>query len=122
MNGMNERRIRRSDDPMTALHYQLAFARQEAELEAIVLSDSSGCLVAGAGAWPVCEELAAFAPLIASGSTAPEASRLAKLSEHAETHAFSIGGAEVFLCARGTAQSELMMRVAAGCRRILGDA
>lgn len=123
MNGMRtERRIRRSDDPMTALHYQLAFARQEAELEAIVLSDSSGCLVAGAGAWPVCEELAAFAPLIAHGTSAPEASRLAKLAEHAESHAFSIDGAEVFLCARGAAQSALMMRVAAGCRRILGDA
>lgn len=107
---------------MTALHYQLAFARKEADLEAIVLSDSSGCLVAGAGAWPVCEELAAFAPLIATGTAAPEASRLASVSERAEAHAFSIAGAEVILCARGAAESALMTRVAAGCRRILGDA
>lgn len=117
-----ERRIRRSDDPMTALHYQLAFARKEADLEAIVLADSAGCLVAGAGAWPVCEELAAYAPLIASGDVQNDASRLATVAEAAEAHVFSIGGAEVILCARGSAQSELMNRVAAGCRRILGAA
>lgn len=117
-----ERRIRRSDDPMTALHYQLAFARKEADLEAIVLADSSGCLVAGAGSWPVCEELAAYAPLLASGTIHNDASRVATLAEETEAHAFSIGGAEVILCARGNAQTELMERVAAGCRRILGAA
>ncbi len=56
-----DRRRRRSEDPITALHYQLSFARAEAELEALVLVDDSGCLVAGAGAWPLCEELAAYA-------------------------------------------------------------
>lgn len=117
-----ERRIRRSDDPMTALHYQLAFARQEASLEAIVLADSSGCLVAGAGAWPTCEELAAYAPLIATRASAPKASRVATIAEDAEAHSFSVSGAEVILCVRGPAQAELMTRVAAGCRRILGDA
>ena len=54
----DERRARRSDDTMTALHYQLAFARHEGGFEALVLADSSGCLVAGAGAWPTCEMLA----------------------------------------------------------------
>jgi len=117
-----ERRVRRSDDPMTALHYQLAFARKEADLEAIVLADSSGCLVAGAGSWPVCEELAAYAPLIANGVVQNDASRVATVAENAEAHTFSIGGADVILCARGGAQNELLLRVAAGCRRILGAA
>lgn len=114
-----ERRTRRSSDPMTALHYQLAFARKEADLEALVLADSSGCLVAGAGAWPTCEELAAYAPLLAVEGSAPPASRLEALAVEAETHRFSIEGAEVFLCARGAVHTELMERVAAGCRRIL---
>ncbi|MEO7327770.1 MAG: hypothetical protein ABI193_04285, partial [Minicystis sp.] len=46
-----DRRRRRSEDPITALHYQLSFSRHEAALEALVLVDDSGCLVAGAGAW-----------------------------------------------------------------------
>lgn len=117
-----ERRIRRSDDPMTALHYQLAFARDEADLEAIVLADSSGCLVAGAGAWPTCEELAAYAPLIAMGADVPASSRVAEIAETSGARSFSIDGSEVILCIRGAADDDLVLRVMAGCRRILGEA
>src|SRR5262245_44971287 len=63
-----ERRRRRSDDPITALHYQLSSVRAEAQLAALVLIDEGGCLIAGAGAWPLCEELAAYAPLLARPS------------------------------------------------------
>ncbi|HVY47147.1 MAG TPA: hypothetical protein VHB21_14770, partial [Minicystis sp.] len=78
-----ERRRRRSHDPVTALHYQLAFTRSEAGLDAVVLVDESGCLVAGAGAWPACEELAAYAPLLARPADVQSVvvgSRLAALS------------------------------------------
>jgi hypothetical protein len=34
--------------------------RAEAELEAVVVADGEGLVVAGAGAWAACEELAAF--------------------------------------------------------------
>jgi hypothetical protein len=110
-----ERRSRRSDDTMTALHYQLAFARHEGGFEALVLADASGCVVAGAGAWPTCEMLAAYAPLFADRSGPPEAGPM-------EVQKLVIDGSEVLLCARGGSAAKVpsMARAASGCRRILG--
>jgi hypothetical protein len=120
-----ERRTRRSHDPITALHYQLAFTRSAAGLDAVVLVDESGCLVAGAGAWPTCEELAAYAPLqarpekIAHGAVG---SRNAALSSEVEVRPVSLAGGEALLCGRGPsgADAELLARAVEGCRRILG--
>ncbi len=124
--GSGDRRRRRSDDPITALHYQLAHARSEARLDAVVLVDDSGCLVAGAGAWPVCEELAAFAPLLASPGAVGQAavgSRLAAIEPEVFVRPLSLDGIEALLCGRGREGSgtgaDLIARTAAGCRRIL---
>src|SRR5215472_11586768 len=62
-----ERRHQRSNDPLVALHYQLAQAGREGKVDAMVVADDSGVLVAGAGPWASCEELAAYAPLLAQG-------------------------------------------------------
>lgn len=120
----SERRRRRSDDTITALHYQLASTRGEANLEALVLVDESGCLVAGVGSWPVCEELAAFAPLLAHPSAIRDAglgTRLAALSPEVELMPLSLDGATVLLCGRGGngGRGASIARAAAGCRRIL---
>jgi hypothetical protein len=120
-----DRRRRRSDDPITALHYQLSFARSEAELEALVLVDESGCLVAGAGAWPLCEELAAYAPLLAHPGAIHHASlgsSLAALSGDVEVRTLTIDGSEVVICGRGGSKERAasIARAAAGCQRILG--
>ena len=111
MNGLSaadsspdERRRRRSEDPITALHYQLAATRWEANLDALVLVDDAGCLVAGVGSWPVCEELAAFAPLLAHPSAIRDAglgTRIAALSSHVELLRLAVDGATVLLCGRG---------------------
>ena len=66
----DDRRRRRSSDPLVALHYQLSSARTRGDLDAIVVADPSGVVVAGAGSWPLCEELAAYAPLLAEGDWA----------------------------------------------------
>lgn len=122
-----ERRRRRSDDVITALHYQLSLVRSLAELEALVLVDDRGFLVAGAGAWPACEELAAYAPLLAR----PEAirrrrveSRVASLSREVESLRLEIEGSEVLLCGRGgtSRRRAAIERAAAGCLRILAAA
>ena len=65
-----ERRKQRSTDPLVALHYQLAQSKTRSSVEAIVLADPSGVVVAGAGSWVVCEELAAYAPLFSQGQGA----------------------------------------------------
>ena len=119
-----DRRRRRSDDPITALHYQLSHTRAEAGLDTVVLVDDSGCLVAGAGAWPACEELAAYAPLLANRAaigSAAVGSRIAALEAEIEVHALEIDGAPVVLCGRGGGASRRgsIARAADGCRRIL---
>jgi hypothetical protein len=101
----DDRRRKRSHDPLVALHYQLAQARQDARLEAIVVADDSGVVVAGAGAWAVCEELAAYAPLLAQGGwTEPGArqpSRAAELRAQVDVMPVEVDGQIVLLCARG---------------------
>lgn len=99
-----ERRTRRSTDPLVALHYQLSSTRARGELDAIVVADSAGVVVAGAGSWPVCEELAAYAPLLAEGPWATMSdqvsSRVDLLRGEVEVRTLDVGGQEVLLCAR----------------------
>jgi hypothetical protein len=121
-----ERRRRRSDDPITALHYQLSAARTAGKLEAVVLVDDRGCLVAGAGAWPICEELAAYAPLLAEPAviaTAAVGTRIASLSTEVEVQTVALDGAEALLATRGGGadRSAFILRAAAGCRRIFHE-
>jgi len=109
----NERRRRRSHDPLVALHYQLSSTRREGSLDTIVVADGSGVVVAGAGSWASCEELAAFAPLIASGSHALDGVAVKRVD---------VDGDKVLLCARSTdvsARDDAMSRVAVSVSRIL---
>jgi hypothetical protein len=102
---MHERRKRRSDDPLIALHYQLAEARAAGLLDAIVVADAAGLMVAGAGSWPACEELAAYAPLLhrqpgdgALSSTA----RIDLVGRHASVARLSLDDQrDMLVCARG---------------------
>ena len=119
-----ERRRKRSPDPVTALHYQLAALRARGGLDAIVLVDDHGCLVAGAGAWPACEELAAYAPLLERRDQIVRKAvsrRIDALSSSAESLTFDVDGAEVVLCGAGGsfARGELLESATAGIRRIL---
>ncbi len=119
-----ERRRRRSADAITALHYQLSTTRTETGMDAVVLVDDRGCLVAGAGAWPLCEELAAYAPLLEDPSRIVRrtvSARIAELSEEAYAVSFDVLGSEVVLCGRGGGEGrgELLERAMVGIRRIL---
>lgn len=120
----DERRSRRSNDPIRALHLQLATVRLEAELDAVVLVDDRGLLVAGAGAWPVCEELAAFAPLLddpARITRKTVQSHLAELPYEVVSMSFGLDGTPVILCGRGGNQTrgDALGRAALGVQRIL---
>jgi len=99
----DERRQKRSQDPLIALHYQLAYARHDGDLDALVLADPSGVVVAGAGAWAVCEELAAYAPLFAQElpDSGGASDRMSELRGEVEVRSMRVDGIEVFLCARG---------------------
>ena len=115
-----DRRRRRSEDPLIALHYQLSSTRARGELDAIVVADTSGVVVAGAGSWPVCEELAAYAPLLADGSwgsmTAQVSSRVDSLRKDATVQRLTIAGQEVLLCARHKKKTEAREALEAAAR------
>jgi hypothetical protein len=122
-----DRRRKRSEDPLVALHYQLAHARHEGRLDAIVVADDAGVVVAGAGAWAVCEELAAYAPLLAQGVwNEPGAARVSRMSElrtEVDVQPVELDGQTVLLCARGGPMRMVAMeRAATGVARILKQA
>jgi hypothetical protein len=108
MTHLEDRRRKRSVDPLVALHYKLAYARKNGALDAIVVADSSGVVVAGAGSWATCEELAAYAPLLARTTgddylSLPVASRIETMRSQVGVRTMVIDGQEVLLCARSVA-------------------
>ena len=127
MTPVDERRRKRSNDPLIALHYQLAHARTEGSLEALVVADGSGVVVAGAGTWAMCEELAAYAPLLAQGQwTEPgldDTSRVAELRGEVDVQPVDVDGQTMLLCALGARggprRTATMDRAAEGVARIL---
>lgn len=123
----SERRQRRSADPLVALHYQLSTIRSEAQLDTLVLADPSGLVVAGAGAWPACEELAAYAPLLADSRwcdvSESSSARVAQIRSQVSVLALDVAGHNVLLCARGRSERDATLaRAAAGVERILREA
>jgi len=122
----DDRRRKRSHDPIVALHYQLAHARSEGRLDAIAVADDAGVVVAGAGAWAVCEELAAYAPILAQGAwTEPgmsHGSRVAELRGQVDVTPVDVEGQMVLLCSRGgQSRPGAMDRAAKGVARILAS-
>jgi hypothetical protein len=124
MTAIDDRRRKRSQDPLVALHYQLAYTRNEERLDAIVVADDCGVVVAAAGSWAACEELAAYAPILSRGAwTEPGAratSRVEELRNQVDIQSVQVDGQTVLLCSRGKgARAGAMDRAAAGVARIL---
>jgi hypothetical protein len=119
----DDRRRKRSQDPLVALHYQLASTRNEERLDAVVVADDCGVVVAAAGSWAACEELAAYAPILSRGTWSEpglrESSRMAELRTQVDIQPVIVDGQTVLLCARGSAKAGAMDRAAAGVARIL---
>ena len=98
-----DRRKKRSLDPLVALHYQLSTARAEGSVETIVLADTAGMVVAGAGSWAACEEIAAYAPLLSQDDDAT--ARISELRAEVDIRPLRISGQDVLLCSRRHRQS-----------------
>ena len=110
---------------MLALNRLLDAARRDGQLEAVAVSDASGVLVAGAGRWERCEELAAVAPL--GGALGPAndvvPTRLDVIVRRTEVRRLSIDGVEVLLTGSGggVGREAALKRAAEGCKRILTE-
>ncbi|MBC7170785.1 MAG: hypothetical protein H5U40_00070, partial [Polyangiaceae bacterium] len=103
-----------------ALRYQLEHAKTSGGLEALVLADDTGMVVASAGDSGVCEELAAVAPLM---GRAPLGMPLPPLLRGAEVavRALSMNGQDLFLASvgGGMARDALLSHSMTGVQRIL---
>lgn len=106
-----ERRTKRSADPVIALGLLLDGARRLGGYSALAVADPSGLLVAGSGHFADCEELAAHAPLKRDAQ--------AQGSERQQVHAIQVDGVQVLVTAKSAGRADLGA-VAAGCARILG--
>jgi hypothetical protein len=120
-----ERRLHRSDDALSALTRLLEAARARAGLDALAVADTAGLLVAGAGAAQTCEELAAWAPVMAraaANDATPAAS--APFGGGTSTRRVFVAGSEIVVACLGQARSaaEELDVVSAGCQRILSPA
>jgi hypothetical protein len=117
-----DRRVDRTEDALGALGKLVEASRRRTGLTALAVSDSLGLLLAGAGAHQLCEELAAWAPLVgrhADNDTVP--SCLDAYEGRTSLRRLAIDGFEVVvsLCGSGAGTSAELDAVSAGCRRIL---
>jgi len=116
---MYERRIRRSQDPYSALCLQLESSRVKGELDAVVVAIDNGLLVAGAGERSVCEALGAVAPLLESplfNGRLPSALE----GQSVEVHSIAFEGETVYVATVGRGGGDEWLRQSVGgVRRIL---
>jgi len=112
-----------AQDPLATLSHLLDQAREQAGISALAVADDVGLLIAGAGSWASCEELAARAPLlpestVAANDTMP--TRLDVLARRSEVRRITIDGMRVFVCGEGEHAAEAVADATASVRRILG--
>jgi hypothetical protein len=117
-----ERRRNRTEVALEALTRLVEASRRRAGLDAVAVSDPSGLLLAGAGAARLCEELAAWAPVVARAAdndTIPTS--LDSFDSRLRSRRLSVDGIQIvvtFCGARADEPAELDA-VSAGCARIL---
>jgi len=119
-----ERRKHRTEVALEALTRLVEASRRRTALDAVTVSDPNGLLLAGAGAARLCEELAAWAPVMgraADNDTIPTS--LDSFEGRTRLRRVSVDGIQIvvtFCGARADEPAELDA-VAAGCTRILGS-
>jgi hypothetical protein len=111
-------------DPLTTLSRLLDQAREQTGISSLAVADDRGLLIAGAGSWTQCEELAAWAPLLAetdpaANDTVP--TRLDVLARRSEVRRVTIDGMRVFICGEGDNATRAVTGATASVQRILGS-
>ena len=109
-------------DPLAMLSRLLDAARDAAGLDVLAVADDRGLLIAGAGSWANCEELAAHAPFldeyeVAANDTVP--TRLDVLARRSEVRRVTIDGMQVYVCGEGDNAKQGIAGATETCRRIL---
>ena len=120
--GRAERRHDRTTEALNALVRLLEAARKRSGLEALAVAEHAGVLLAGAGPARLCDEMAAWAPLV-EAPVANDAvpTRLDVFERRALVQRLAVDGVEIVVCGVGDAEKTRreLDTVAAGCTRIL---
>jgi hypothetical protein len=123
--GPTERRQDRTTEALSALVRLLEAARKRSGLEALAVAENAGVLLAGAGPARLCDELAAWAPLV-EGPAANDAvpTRLDVFERRALVQRLAVDGVEIVVCGLGDEEKTRreLDGVAKGCTRILTNA
>ncbi|MCA9575914.1 MAG: hypothetical protein H6726_06980 [Sandaracinaceae bacterium] len=117
---LQERRQQRTNERDAALRYQLEHSRARGGLEALVLADQQGMVVASAGAAEVCEELGAIAPLMTRSVMGMPLPPLLRGGE-VVVRPLRLYGQDLYLACigGGVARDALMSNSVTGVQRIL---
>lgn len=115
-----ERRRRRSEDRQLALRYQLESAQNRGGLEALALADADGLILASVGESEVCEELGAFAPLVARSALGMRLPPMLRGGDVAVRSVSTYGQKLYLACVGGgVARDAVMGHSVSGVERIL---
>ena len=118
-----ERRVRRATTTTLALNYQLDQCCKEGDMEAMVVADSDGLPLAGAGDAYACDEVAARMVLVGPRISSFDGTLLGDQKQwNVQMTKVRIDGAELLVCAVGgtaAARKKQIARGAAGALRIL---
>ena len=118
----DERRRKRSDDPLVALHYQLAHARTEGRFDAVVVADGSGVVVAGAGRMGHLRRARRVRALCSPRASGPSRASTTRrgspsFAREVDVQPVDVDGQTVLLCSRGGGRRTGAMDRAAAWRR-----
>ena len=118
-----ERRQRRSDDPIEAMHLQLDACRRDARVEAMVIFDEQGISLAASGSVATCDEVAATLPLVGRGLDYFEGEVCSPAGAwDLAMRRFCVDGGSLFVCAVGGAtrdRSRQLLRTMGCATRLL---
>jgi hypothetical protein len=120
---LSDRRHRRTEDVLEALHLQLDACREDAELTAMVIADEHGMCLASSGSLHTCSEIAARLPILSRKAGNFEGVLLGRKGPMpAAMKRFVFEGNELYACAVGgnpDRHAAELSRAETGVRRIL---
>ena len=122
MQVFHERRGQRSESKREALMLQLRACARRAGVEAMVLADNQGRIIARSDRLSIAENLASFSPFFAKTKAWYGQMQVDGLSTPVAISPFQLGSSTAYLCAVGAEQRTIgaaFLQATAGIRRIM---
>lgn len=122
MQVFHERRAQRSDSRREALMLQLRASARRAGVDAMVLADHRGRVIARSDRLPVADELASFSPFLAKPKIWFGHVQFDGQARPVAVAPFRLGTGTAYLCAVGTKRKSIggiFLQTTAGVRRIM---